>query len=482
MAEAATRTGSKLATVGSQGMLLFAGYGLAQAMSFARNAILGHALSPRDFGIAASITLVLQLVETLSDLGHDRLIVQAKDGDEDSFVATTHTLMIARGVILSAILYVLAPHAASFFAVPEAAKAFSAIALVPLIKGFMHLDCRRAQRRLDNRPQLIVEIIPQTVALAATLPLLGVLPGYDAVVAAAVLQAAATLAVARAVADNPYALALRADVVKRLIVFGWPILLSALPLVAVYQGDRAIIGRMSGIEALAAYSAAFMLTMVPGLLASRAGHALMLPLFSDALRRQQGLLRPFKLMAEATTVLAAVYLAVFIVAGGLVLRLAFGGAYAGLDAVVAWLAGMWALRMLQAVPGMALMASGQTKPFLIAGLLRAGVLPFVALAASEGAGLATIAAIGCIGEAASFAYVCWRLQSLEAGLASALALRAVYLAPVALASLLVAQFGGSDLWMSLAASVTGLAALGCGIAVMPRLLREARTALATASP
>ena len=49
--------------VAGQGMLLFAGFGLAQGCSFARNALLGHLLSKSDFGIAATITLTLQLLE-----------------------------------------------------------------------------------------------------------------------------------------------------------------------------------------------------------------------------------------------------------------------------------------------------------------------------------------------------------------------------------------------------------------------------------
>ncbi len=88
------------ARIGAQGILLFAGFGMAQALSFARNALLGHALSPRDFGIAASITLLLQMLEMLSDLGHDRLIVQAADGERDDFLATTHTILLARGFAL----------------------------------------------------------------------------------------------------------------------------------------------------------------------------------------------------------------------------------------------------------------------------------------------------------------------------------------------------------------------------------------------
>lgn len=464
--------------VGAQGAILFCGIGLSQGLSFARNALLGHALSPRDFGIAASITLLLQLVETLSDLGHDRLIVQADDGDSDSFLATTHTVAAARGVLLALLIAALSPFATRFFGAGEAANAFMLVALVPLIKGFVHLDSRRAQRRLDNRPQLTLEVVPQAIALTATLPVLAFVPGFMAAVVLAILQAAAAVAVARSLTRAPYRLGCDEDVLRRLLAFGWPILLSALPLAVVYQGDRAIIGRISGLEALAAYSAAFMITMVPGLLAARAGHALMLPVFSTTLRNGQALTRRFCLLAEATVILAALYLTVFIVAGGKLLPIAFGPAYGGHDALLAALAGMWALRMIQAVPGMALMASGETKPFLIAGIIRASVLPAALYAALHGASLAGIAATGCAGELASLLYISWRVERLQSGLACALLARALFLVPVAVAAALIAGLGGDTIATALAAAAGLLAILGAGIAIMPGMLVRARRALA----
>ncbi|MEZ5898161.1 MAG: oligosaccharide flippase family protein [Hyphomicrobiaceae bacterium] len=470
------------AKIGAQGILLFAGFGMGQLLSFARNAILGHTLSPRDFGIAASITLLLQLLEMLSDVGHDRLIVQAADGDRDDFVATTHAILLARGMTLALLLYVISPYAAAFFAVPEAQGAFALIALVPLIKGLMHMDCRRAQRRLDNRPQLLVEVAPQALALAATLPVLKLYPGFEAVVVLSLIQASSSVVVARLLARTPYRLAFCEDVVKRLLRFGWPIMLSALPLIAVYQGDRAIVGHLAGIEALAAYSAAFMITMVPGLVAARAGHALMLPVFASVLRQKDQLQRSFATMAEATTILASVYLGVFIIAGGSLLTLAFGPSYQGLNTVVTWLAGMWAMRMLQAVPGMALMAAGDTRPFLIAGLIRASVLPFVFYCAAHGASLSEIAAIGCVGETLSLLYVTLRLERLESGLSLILFSRSAFLVPTAIAALLTAQtLGSNPVWVLICAAAMGMALMAAGSAVMPSIRALVRRAMAAQS-
>lgn len=474
MSAASEQQPLSLADVGTQGILLLGGMGLSQIFSFTRNAILGHTLSPRDFGIAASITLLLQLVETLSDLGHDRLIVQAADGGSTRFLAATHTVALLRGLLLAIILYAISPWAASFFGVGEAADAFALVALVPLIKGTAHLDCRRAQRRFDNRPQMLVEAVPQGAALAATFPVLAMLPGYEAVVALAILQAAVGVLVARLLTPEPYRLAFDTGIMRRLVVFGWPILLSALPLAAVYQGDRAIIGRISGMEQLAAYSAAFMMAMVPGLLAARAGHALMLPVFSASLRDGKSLKQDFGIMTEITAIAAALYLSVFIIAGGKLLPVAFGSAYAGHQTLLAVLAAMWALRMIQAVPGMALMASGQTKPFLVAGIIRAAALPLALYLALHHASLAEIAAAGCAGELASLLYVSQRLERVQAGLRTIILSRTLFLVPAAIASLLMASLDNGLVWSILFAALTALALLGSGIAVMPGLLPHAR--------
>lgn len=477
MAASAKPPGMSLTDISLQGALLFGGMGLAQLLSFARNAILGHTLSPHDFGVAASITLMLQTVETLSDLGHDRLIVQAEDGDSARFLATTHTISLLRGILLALVLFALAPLAARFFAVSEAESAFAMIALVPLIKGAMHLDSRRAQRRLDNRPQMLIEAVPQAIALVLTLPAVRYFSGFEAVVALAIIQAVTATLLARYLASSPYRAGFDQDIARRLLIFGWPILLSALPLAAVYQGDRAIIGRLAGMEALAAYSAAFMITMVPGLLAARAGHSLMLPVFASTLRDGRRLSSRFAALTEATTVFAALYLSVFIVSGGQLLPLAFGSAYSGYDGLIAVLAAMWAMRMIQAVPGMALMAAGHTKPFLVAGLIRAVALPGALYAAVHGSPLWVIAAAGCAGELASLLYISFRLERLQVGLAAVVLTRSLFLVPVAVLAQAVSHLGAGLAWTAAEAALISTLVLACGIGLMPGLLAQTRRLL-----
>ncbi len=443
------------ARVSAQGMLLFTGFAAAQLASFGRNAIIGHWLSKGDFGIAATITLLLQLVETTSELGVDRLIIQSRNGDRPRFVGCCHLVLFLRGVLTALALYVLAGPVAVFFAIPEARWAFEAVAVVPLIKGLLHLDVRRYQRRLSNIAQVTVEVLPQLFALALTVPVLKMTSGYEAIVWLALAQAALMVFVSHLLARRCYQVVLDWAYVGQIFRFGWPIWLSALPLLIVHQGDRALVGRLLGMEELAAFSVAFLITMVPSLVVSRIAHALMLPLLSQVKDQGHEFGRRFRMMTDLAGVVVAAYVALFVAVGGLIVSFAFGSKYAGLDLVVALMAVMWGARMMQAVPGMALLAEANTRPFFTAGLIRATGLAGGYFALRAGWGLEGLVIAGIVAEFASLSYVIFCVK----GVGSVVAARAS--AAVAVAGTLGVLYHGAttDLvgsWMILSL-VGGLA-------------------------
>ena len=294
---------------------------------------------------------------------------------------------------------------------------------------------------------------------------------------AGIAQAAIAVAVTHALAQRRYRLGLDGDVLRRVLVFGWPIWASAFPLVAVFQGDRIIVGRLLGMEALAGYSAAFMVAMVPGLLAAKVGNALMLPLLAGAARGSGEQARRFGLMCDATALVAGLYLAGFVLAGGPVLKAVFGPQYAGLGALVSWLALMWALRMVQAVAGVLLMSAGNTKPLLQAGVIRALALgPALGLAVS-GYGVEAVAAAGCVGEVASLAFVARTIERVGKGMARELVSRALWTCGAGLLALAILPgvAGSGKLWPAMTAAVTaGALITALALATMPRLRASAR--------
>ena len=473
MSEPDTRA-SLMRRISGQAALLLAAFGIGQGLSLARNALLGHWLSRSDFGIAATITLALQLTEMLSDLGVDRHIVQSKEGDDERLQAAGHAVLVGRGILTALVLYLCARPIAGFFHVEEAAWAFQLAALAPLIRGFCHLDVRRFQRRYDNRAFVLIEVVPQAAALALMLPALNFLPGYEAVAVVLVVQAAIAWGISALVAERRYRLNLDLSQMRRMLAFGWPIWLSAFPLVAVYQGERVIVGRMFGVEVLAAFTVTFMVTMLPGLAAGKIGHALMLPLLSAVRSRPRRFVRRVRVMVEATTLAAAVYLVLFVIAGEALIPLAFGPAYRGLGPLAACLGLMWSLRIVQAVPGIALMSIGETRPLLVAGCLRALSLPVALWLALEGASLPVVTLAGAGGEAMSLIYISIALGGRCPGLCGVMLRRCLFLLPAGTAALFFAHAvpAGSGVVLPVAV-VIGLASalVMAGLATMPGIRR-----------
>ena len=460
--------------ISGQAIMLLAAFGLGQGLSLARNALLGHWLSKGDFGVAATITLVLQLAEVLSDVGVDRHVVQSEDGELSSVQGCAHTILVARGLLTSVLIFLLAHPITGFFRIPEAAWAFEMAALSPLLRGFLHLDVRRFQRKYDNRAFVLLEVVPQAAALALMPPALHWLQGYAAVAAAFVVQALITMLLSWHLAARPYRLSFETGTLVRMLSFGWPIWLSAFPLVAVYQGERVIVGRLLGIEALAAFTVVFMATMVPGLAAAKISNSLMLPLMS-ATRQQAGRFsRRVRSLSEATTLAASIYAALFIVCGGQLIPIAFGPSYHGLGALASCLGVMWAVRMLQVVPGMALMSLGFTRPLLIAGCVRALALPLALLLAMHGAGLPAVAATGIAGELGSLLYVSIAANAVVEGIGLAIVRRSLFLVPACAVSFWLSHAlpGHASIAVTVA-TFTGLssALAMAAFAVMPGLRR-----------
>jgi O-antigen/teichoic acid export membrane protein len=343
-----------------------------------------------------------------------------------------------------------------------------------MMKGLGHLEPRRRQRQLDNSGFMLVEVVPQVVAVLAAVALLATTGGYIAVVWLALLQAGVGVAASHLIARERYRLGLDRAVLIQLLSFGWPIWLSAFPLVAVYQGDRMIVAKAFGMEALAGYTAAFMITMVPGLLAAKIAHALVLPLLAEAKSDRREFRRRYRQTSEIAIVFASIYFVGFTLAGGKVLPWTFGANYYGLGAIVGWLALMFALRMAQAVPGMALLAEGNSRPLLVAGCLRASALVLsIAIVMTEGT-LAELAAAGAFGELASLVYVSWRVGRSTPGLARSFFLRALFMVPAAAFGLVVGwsmPFGNGALGACSAAVVAATSIASLALLTMPELRR-----------
>lgn len=420
---------------------LAAGRSLGDVCSLARNIIVARMLTPADVGIGATFWITVALLQMISDLASDRLLVQAKDGDEPRFQATVHLWEFGRGLINSILLFAAAWPVAHLFKAPEALWAFQCVALVPLLRGLSHLDITRFHRRLHYRPQVTIELSAQIAALALAYPLCRWLGDYSAVLAIALLQGLIQTIGSHVAAERSYRWAWSGAHLRRMFAFGWPLLANGLLLFAIMQGDHLIVGTAFSTHELGLYAMAFALATAPFMLVGSVLNPVALPLLSAVQDQPAAFERRVRLCNGAFALAAGVAGIPLLVSAPWLLRVLYGAEYGQASGVFAWLVVARMVWLLRHTPTTAAMARSDTKNALAANVFRVSGVVLAILAAALSYSLAAIALAAVIGEFCALLASTIRLRRLHGVAASAtLVPLQVLLAAIVAAGLL--QAGG----------------------------------------
>jgi len=390
--------------------VMFAGQVFGQAASFARNLIVARMISAADFGIAATFAVTMSLLEMLGDLAVDKLLVQAKDGDDPLVQDTAQFVQFVRGVVGGAALFVLADVVAAVFGLPDVRWAFRTLAVVPVVNGLAHLDVRRMQRDMRFLPCAAVDALPQLAATIAAWPLAAWLGDWRVVLWCSLLQAALSAALSHVLAERRYGWSRDRAVARRIVAFGWPLVVNAVLMFAIFQGDRIVVGTSYPLADLGAYSLAFSITFVPTSVLARVATAVFLPLLSRVQDDPAQLRRRAAACAHSVALATALVAVPLVAAGGPLIVALFGAKYERAASVMPWLAAMQGVRMLRVAPVLVSLARADTVNSMLSNVWRSCALPAMAFAAWRHVDLEWIAAAGLGGEVVAFLYSVGRLR------------------------------------------------------------------------
>jgi O-antigen/teichoic acid export membrane protein len=383
-----------------------------------RNIILARLISPADFGIAAVLSVTLQMVEMFSNVAGDMLLIQAKDGDQEQLQGTAQALRVGRAVVNGLVIFALAWPAARLFGVPQATWAFRCLGLLPLLRGLFHLDMSRLRRHFRFAPSVITDAGANWCATLVAIPIAFWLRSYAAMLWALLIQAAVATALSHLLAERRYRWAWNRDCWRRIVSFGWPLMINGILIFGIFEGDRLIIGSAGRLFSassftladVGAYSVAFSLTMAPTMFTANIGSSLLLPFLSRVQDDKCVFRQRYIVCCQAVCIVAAIGSIGFITLGGKVLTTLYGTKYVAGGAIIGWLGGMWAMRIIRVAPTLAAMALGDTKNALISNVARVLSIIGMLVAAATGAGLQWIAISGLCGEILALLASVWRLS------------------------------------------------------------------------
>jgi len=393
---------SSLKKIVNSTLLLTVGQGSAQMLSLIRNAIFGHYLSPEDFGVAATFAITISAVEMASDMGADKLLIQAKDGDNIVLQNTIHSFNFIRGLVSAIIIVFMVPYLIDSFNIKTASWAFYLLAFVVFIRGFVHLDVKRFHREMKFLPFVLTELIPQVVVVLLSYPLVLHFKNYDAVIYLILLHALFYVLMSHVLSKRSYQISFDSTYFKKILTFGWPLILNGILMYFIFQGDKLFVGINYDLSTLGVYSAAFMITMVPALLVVKIFTSILLPLFSKSQDDWYKSNNNYLLATEVVMLIALLFAAIFIFFGDTILAVVFGSQYQGNGLLIAILSIMWAFRIIRVAPALLAMSKGDTKVSLMANILRSFALVGVYLLTINKYPIEMIAFCGCAGELLAF--------------------------------------------------------------------------------
>lgn len=385
-------------------LLLVSGNAFTSVLMLVRNLLVARLVSVEDYGIAATFAISMAIVEMASNLGLQQLMVQDRAGDDPRLQAGLHGFNALRGLGAGLILFALAGPLASFLGVPDIAWAYQLMALVPVARGLQHFDVERFKRTMRFGPSVVSTLIPAALSVAIVWPLDRLFGDWRVMLYAILAQTVLGLLASHLWAERRFAMNLDREIMRKSLSFGWPLLVNGALLFLVMHGEKLVVGRELGLEALGLFAMGFTLTLTPTLVLARSTQAFFLPQLSalqDEGERFDAMAAATMQAAVANGLLVAVSIAVL---GPPFVALVLGDKYAGLAPLLAWLGILQAVRVFKTGPAVVALARGRTANAMLGNLPRvvAILVAWVALAQGR-ADLLAVVLIGLAGEVVGFA-------------------------------------------------------------------------------
>ena len=373
---------------------------LSEAAALVRSIAFAWLIGPEELGQAMILALTLRLVEMSSDVGIDRLMLQARDGNSLELQAGLQGASILRGLSAAFFVAVSAPLLAYVFKDGPHALSYAVLAVVPLVRGFAHLDFRRAERGFRYGWMSAVEGGATVSMILAILPAVWVFGDHRALTVVLIAHAVNYTVLSHLIAQRAYAVSFNKRTLLRCWGFGAPLILNAVLLFLTFYADRVIVARAYDWSSLALYGVVLQLALLPAQIVGRAASSLVLPRLRAALHSNAFSLVWSRVLFTHLALATGTGLGFALVAPSIVGIVYGDGLRPGFALAVA-VAAAAAFRIVRTPYSQLAIAAGRTADPARANVLRALALVPASIFAAAGLPLVTIGLAAALGEAAA---------------------------------------------------------------------------------
>jgi O-antigen/teichoic acid export membrane protein len=144
---------------------MFARNGGAQVLRFIANVIVSRLVLPEAYGLMAMVTILMQGLDMLSDIGVGPTIIRSQRGNERAFLDTIWTVQLVRGTLSWAVAAAAAAPFAAFYGEPTLAQLIPVAGSVALISSLAPTKRFTLNRDLQFGRLTLVDIGAQILGL-----------------------------------------------------------------------------------------------------------------------------------------------------------------------------------------------------------------------------------------------------------------------------------------------------------------------------
>ncbi len=334
---------------------------VSNVAAFVRNVILAHILTKADFGIAATLALVIALFELSAKIGVARFVVQDPEGNDRGFIASAHLLQFTTAAVGALLILGTAPILAGIFNIPDQRWTIACMALLALFRGLEHLDIYRFERELRFGPSTAIDAISQITITALAWPLATWLGDVRAVLGLLLFKGAITCLLTHRVAEYSYRWQVHWPHLRRMARLGWPLLINGFLMFGVLSGDQFLVATYYSVADLGSYAAAAALVSAPTFFFAKVFSSLSLPLVSKVQSDPVAFRRRYHQAMSLVAVFSVTCTVATIMGSESLMRLVYGAKYTGTGPILAWIAAGNAFRIIRMAPALAALSKGDSK-------------------------------------------------------------------------------------------------------------------------
>lgn len=343
------------------------GYVASQLLRLCSNLILTRLLAPEVFGLTALVTVIMQGLNMLTDIGLGPSIVQNKRGDDPAFLDTAWTVQVVRGVGVWLICCTLAWPAALFYNADLLLWVLPVMSFSVVINSLASMSVHLVNKNLKLGRLAVIDLTSLAVQIVVAVLLALVEPTVWAIVVAILVASVVKTACSYIImAELPrrqrvHRLHIEREAMRSMIRYGRWITLNTI-LGFIYSScDRLILGRFMTKEALGVYTMGYFIPQsIVGLLnplSSRVLFPLCVHLLNSENKNTRRMLRRIKAVIMAATL---PFVCILVVFGPQIIRILYDSRYHGAGWILRWTAASTIVTVNSAVVGPMLLATGDS--------------------------------------------------------------------------------------------------------------------------